>query len=74
MKTAKTPKAPKAPKVRVTDLNIRKTAQRLLGQSLVSTEVQYVQRVMALTVTQQEMDDQVMAVRRLPWASIVGAE
>ena len=71
MKTAKTPKSPK---IRVTDLNVRKTAQRLLGQSLVSTEVQYVQRVMAPSVTQQEMDDQVLAVRRLPWASIVGSE
>ena len=67
----KTPKSPKAPKVRVTDLNIKKTAQRILGQSLVSTEVQYVQRVMAASATQQEMDDAVMNVRKLPWAQIV---
>jgi hypothetical protein len=64
-------KTPKSPKIRVTDLNIKKTAQRILGQSLVSTEVQYVQRVMAASATQQEMDDAVMNVRKLPWAQIV---
>lgn len=72
MKT--TPKAPKSPKIRVSDLNIRKAAQRLLGQSLVSTEIDYVQRVMSMTATQQEIDEQVMAVRRLPWSSIVVAD
>ncbi len=70
-KEPKAPKAPKAPKVTVSDLNLRKTAQRLLGQVLVSTEMQYVQRQLGATATQQEMDDNVVAVRRLPWASIV---
>lgn len=70
----KTAKVKASPKLRVTDLNLKKTAMRLLGQTLVSTEVQYVQRTLAISVTQQELDDSVMAVRRLPWASIVAAE
>ena len=68
----KTPK--KAPKLRVTDLNLKKTAQRLLGQSLVSTEIQYVQRVLGESATQEQLDENVLAVRRLPWASIVVAD
>ena len=38
----KAPKVKPSPRLRVTDLNLRKAAQRLLGQSLVSTEMQYV--------------------------------
>ena len=64
-------KTPKTPKLRVTDLNLKKTAQRLLGQNLVSTEKEYVQRVLGASATQQEIDDNVLAVRRLPWSSIV---
>lgn len=68
-------KAPKAgPRLRVTDLNLRKAAERLLGQSLVSSEMHYVQRILGATATQQEIDDHVVAVRRLPWASIVVPE
>ena len=71
MKTPKPPKAKALPKMRVTDLNLRKTAARVLaGQSLVSPEIEYLQRQMGTSATQQEMDDNVMAVRRLPWASI----
>lgn len=73
MKTPTT-KIPKTPKLRVTDLNLRKTAQRLLGQNLVCTEKEYVQRVLGTSATQQEIDDNVLAVRRLPWASIVVAD
>ncbi|HVR44081.1 MAG TPA: hypothetical protein VMS56_11635 [Thermoanaerobaculia bacterium] len=65
----KTPK--KSPRVRVTNLNLRKAAERLLGQSLVCTEIEYVQRMLGGSATQQEMDDNVLAVRRLPWESIV---
>ena len=55
----------------VSDSNVRKAALRLLGQPLVSTEVQYVQRTLGNKATQQEMDEKIMAVRKLPWASIV---
>jgi hypothetical protein len=76
MKVAKVvvAKVKASPRLRVTDLNLKKASQRLLGQSLVSTEMQYVQRVLGATATQQEIDDNVMAVRRLPWASIAVAD
>lgn len=64
------PKA--ARKLAVSDLNLRKTAQRVLnGQALVSPELEYLHRSMGNTATQEEMDSQVAAVRRLPWSSIV---
>lgn len=55
----------------VTDANLRKAALRLLGQPLVSSEVQYVQRTLGNSASQQEMDDTIVAVRKMPWASIV---
>jgi hypothetical protein len=70
----KTPKVKPSPRLRVTDLNLRKAAQRLLGQSLVSTEMQYVQKVLGASATQEQIDENVLAVRRLPWTSIAGAE
>ena len=70
----KAPKEKPSPRLRVTDLNLRKAAQRLLGQSLVSTEMQYVQKVLGASATQEQIDENVLAVRRLPWTSIAGAE
>ena len=61
-------------KVSVSELNLRKTATRLLKSSLVSTEVAYLQRELGTTVTQVEMDARVMAVRAMPWSSIVLAD
>ena len=61
-------------RVPVSESNLRKTATRVLSQSLVSTEIQYIQSVLGTTATQQELDDKVMAVRKMPWASIVLAE
>lgn len=55
----------------VSDTNIRKAAVRLLGQALVSPEVHYVQRTLGATATQEQLDASVVAVRRLPWSSIV---
>ena len=74
MKEPKLPKAPKAkaaPRMRVSDLNLRRASERILGQSLVSSEIEYVQRTLGISATQQQIDDQVVAVRRLPWSSIV---
>ena len=59
------------PKVAVSELNIRKAAVRLLSQRLVSTEVSYIQRTLGTKATQAQLDDQVVAVRKLPWTSIV---
>lgn len=58
----------------LSEANIRKAAIRLLGQVLVSTEVQYIQRTLGATTTQQEMDEKILAVRKMPWASIVSPE
>jgi len=55
----------------VTESNVRKAAVRLLGQPLVSPEVQYVQRTLGNSATQAQIDDQILAVRKLPWAKIV---
>lgn len=61
-------------KISVSELNLRKTASRLLKSALVSTEVSYLQRELGTTVTQVEMDAKVVAVRSMPWAKIVAAE
>lgn len=58
-------------RVTVSELNVRKAAKRLLGSMLVSPEVAYVQRELGAKATQQELDAKVVAVRKLPWASIV---
>ena len=72
----KTPKktAASTGKLPVSEGNVAKAAMRLLSQRLVSTEVAYVQRVLGTTASQTDIDTQVMAVRKLPWASIVIAD
>jgi len=73
LKTVKTTKTPKVREARiaVSESNVVKAAMRLLSQRLVSTEVSYVQRVLGSTASQLDIDNQVLAVRKLPWASIV---
>lgn len=58
------------PRVKVSELNVRKAAARLLNAKLVSTEVSYVQRVLGNTATQDELDARVLAVRTMRWADI----
>jgi hypothetical protein len=58
-------------KVSVSEPNMRKAAARLLPTKLVSAEVAYLQRSLAANVTQEELDKHVVAVRAMPWASIV---
>lgn len=58
-------------KFTVSESNITKAAQRLLSQRLVSTETAYIQRTLGNTATQQAIDDQVLAVRKLAWSDIV---
>lgn len=62
---------PREKKMPVSATNIAKAAARLLSQRLVSTEIDYVQRTLGKTSTQNEIDATVMAVRKMPWASIV---
>ena len=61
-------------KLPVSELNIRKTALRLLGQNLVSPEVTYIQKTLGTKATQQDLDQNVLAVRELPWAKIANAD
>lgn len=58
-------------KMTVSETNLKKAAIRLLGQKLVSPEVQYIQRTLGGSATQQQLDDQVLAVRKLEWSKIV---
>jgi hypothetical protein len=58
----------------VTEGNITKAAVRLLSQRLVSSEIHYVQRELGSTATQDDIDAKVIAVRKLPWSSIVVAD
>jgi hypothetical protein len=61
----------KIARVTVSEVNLRKAATRLLGGGLVSPEVQYIQRELGTKATQEELDAKVIAVRKMPWASIV---
>jgi hypothetical protein len=58
-------------KVPVSEANLRKAASRLLATKLVSTEIAYVQRTLGTSATQDDLDAKVLAVRALPWSSIV---
>ena len=63
------------PLLPVSETNLRKTALRVLnGQRLVSTEVSYILRTLGTKATQVELDKTVLAVRKMPWASIVSPE
>lgn len=62
--------ARKAAKITVSELNVRKTASRVLNAKLVSTEVSYVQRVLGSKATQADLDARVLAVRSMPWSEI----
>jgi hypothetical protein len=58
-------------RIPVSELNLRKAAARLLSSALVSTEILYIQHVLGASATQNELDGKVVAVRKMPWASIV---
>ncbi len=64
-------KAERVKRMPVSASNIAKAAERLLSQRLVSTEIDYIQRTLGTSSTQQDIDANVLAVRKMPWASIV---
>ena len=67
----------KTPKlITVSDRNLQSAATRLLPKhnKLVSPELLYLRRVLGDKATQVEIDEKVVAVRRLPWSEIVAAE
>jgi hypothetical protein len=72
--TAAKPRREDAKRIPVSESNLRKAAARLLTSGLVSTEVDYVQRVLGNSATQQDIDANVLAVRKLAWSAIVVAD
>ena len=68
-KVKRTPKL-----ISVSERNLQSAAIRLLPKhnKLVSTEVEYLRRVLGDKATQGEIDEKVTLVRRLPWREIVG--
>ena len=69
LKIKRTPKL-----ITVSERNLQNAAVRLLPKHnrLVSTEVDYLRRVLGDKATQVEIDEKVIAVRKLPWREIVG--
>jgi len=65
------PRRDEGKRIAVTETNLRKAAARLLPTKLVSTEIDYVQRVLGNTATQQDIDANVVAVRGMAWSAIV---
>ena len=67
-------KATRMPKmITVSERNLQNAAIRLLPKhnKLVSPEVDYLRRVLGDRATQNAIDEQILAVRRLPWSEIV---
>jgi hypothetical protein len=58
-------------KISVSETNLRSAATRLLKTRLVSPEMAYLKRELGSTATQEVIDAKVLAVRSMPWASIV---
>jgi len=58
--------------ITVSERNLQSAAQRLLPKHnrLVSSEVDYLRRVLGDKATQHEIDEKVMLVRKLPWSEI----
>jgi hypothetical protein len=65
-------KTPKLKLITVSERNLQTAAIRLLPKhnKLVSTEVEYLRRVLGDKATQGEIDEKVMLVRTLPWSQI----
>lgn len=74
MKSTKARTVTVSSRMAVSESNLKKTATRLLSSALVSTEISYIQRVLGPTATQVELDDKVLAVRKMPWSSLVVEE
>lgn len=60
--------------VSVSERNLQTAAVRLLPKhnKLVSSEVDYLRRVLGDRATQDAIDEKVQLVRTLPWSEIVG--
>lgn len=60
--------------ISVSERNLQSAAVRLLPKNnkLVSSEVEYLRRVLGDRATQDQIDEKVLAVRKLSWREIVG--
>lgn len=60
--------------ITVSERNLQNAAVRLLPKhnKLVSSEVDYLRRVLGDKATQTDIDEKVQLVRRLPWSEVVG--
>ena len=60
--------------ITVSERNLQNAAVRLLPKHnrLVSSEVEYLRRILGDRATQQTIDEKVLLVRRLPWGEIMG--
>ena len=60
--------------VSVSERNLQSAAVRLFPKNnkLVSSEVEYLRRVLGDRATQDQIDEKVLAVRKLSWREIVG--
>jgi hypothetical protein len=60
--------------ITVSERNLQNAATRLLPKHnrLVSSEVDYLRRVLGDKASQGDIDEKVLLVRRLPWREIVG--
>jgi hypothetical protein len=69
MQIKRTPKL-----ISVSERNLQSAAVRLLPKSnrLVSSEVDYLRRVLGDKASQTDIDEKVKLVRQLPWSEIVG--
>lgn len=68
-------KAKRVPKlISVSERNLQNAAVRLLPKHnrLVSSEVEYLRRVLGDRATQAQIDEKVLLVRRLSWREIIG--
>jgi hypothetical protein len=68
-------KAKRVPKqISVSERNLQNAAVRLLPKQnrLVSSEVDYLRRVLGERATQAQIDEKVLLVRQLPWREILG--
>jgi len=59
--------------ITVSERNLQNAAIRLLPKHnrLVSTEVEYLRRVLGDKATQVEIDEKVEGVRRIPWSQLL---
>lgn len=67
-------KVTRVPKtITVSERNLQNAAIRLLPKNnkLVSSEVDYLRRVLGDRATQNDIDEKILAVRKLPWSEIV---